>query len=45
LACAGADLDAGASEWDDVTGKCCSCNGATKKYGRSAFDTSVYLCQ
>jgi hypothetical protein len=29
----------------DVSGKCCSCNGATKKYGRSAFNTSFYICQ
>jgi hypothetical protein len=29
----------------DVTGKCCSCNGSTRKYSRSLFNTSVYLCQ
>jgi hypothetical protein len=29
----------------DVTGRCCSCNGATKKYNRSPFNASVYLCQ
>jgi hypothetical protein len=28
-----------------VTGKCCSCNGRTKKYVRSAFNTQMYLCQ
>jgi hypothetical protein len=27
-----------------VAGQCCSCNGSVKKYVRSAFSTSVYLC-
>jgi len=29
----------------DVSGKCCSCNGAGKRYVRSTFNASVYLCQ
>lgn len=29
----------------DVSGRCCSCNGATRKFGRSAFNANVYLCQ
>ncbi len=29
----------------DVSGKCCSCNGLTKKYVRSTFNTTLYLCQ
>lgn len=29
----------------DVSGRCCSCNGATKKFSRSAFNGNVYLCQ
>jgi hypothetical protein len=28
----------------DMTGKCCSCNGATKKYTKSAFSAVMYLC-
>jgi hypothetical protein len=28
----------------DVSGQCCSCNG-TKKYKRSAWSNSTYLCQ
>ena len=28
----------------DLTGKCCSCNGVSKKYVRSAFNSTVYLC-
>jgi hypothetical protein len=28
----------------DVAGQCCSCNG-TKKYARSAWSTTTYLCQ
>ncbi len=27
-----------------VAGACCSCNGATKKFLKSAFSPSVYLC-
>lgn len=27
-----------------VSGACCSCNGATRKYIRSAFNASTYLC-
>jgi hypothetical protein len=30
---------------DNVTDQCCSCNGATKKYKRSAWNTATYLCQ
>jgi hypothetical protein len=29
----------------NVAGQCCSCNGATKVYKRSAWNTSTYLCQ
>jgi hypothetical protein len=29
----------------NAEGKCCSCSGATKGFKRSAFSTSVYLCQ
>lgn len=29
----------------NVSGKCCSCNGSTKKFARSAFNANVYLCQ
>jgi hypothetical protein len=29
----------------DLTGKCCSCNGATLKYARSAFNANTYLCK
>jgi hypothetical protein len=29
----------------DVSNKCCSCNNASRKYSRSAFNTSMYLCQ
>jgi len=29
----------------NVAGGCCSCNGATKKFVKSTFNTSVYLCQ
>jgi hypothetical protein len=28
----------------DVSGQCCSCNG-TKKFARSAWNTSTYICQ
>jgi hypothetical protein len=28
----------------DVTGQCCSCNG-TKKFSRSAWNTTTYICQ
>ena len=28
----------------DLTGRCCSVNGASKKYVRAAFNASVYLC-
>lgn len=29
----------------DLTGKCCTCSGATKSYKRSPFSTAVFLCQ
>ncbi len=29
----------------DVSGRCCSCSGATKKYVRSTFNANTYLCQ
>jgi hypothetical protein len=29
----------------DVTGACCSCNGATKKFAKSAWSTTTFLCQ
>jgi hypothetical protein len=29
----------------NIADKCCSCSGATKGFKRSAFSTSVYLCQ
>jgi hypothetical protein len=28
----------------DVTGRCCSCNGQTRRYARSAFNVNAYLC-
>jgi hypothetical protein len=28
-----------------IVGSCCSCNGATGKYVRAAWNTSTYLCQ
>jgi hypothetical protein len=28
----------------DITGSCCSCNG-TKKFSRSAWSTTTYICQ
>jgi hypothetical protein len=28
-----------------LAGNCCSCNGATKKFVRSAWNTSTYICQ
>jgi hypothetical protein len=28
----------------DMTGKCCSCNGASMKFSRSAFNANIYLC-
>jgi hypothetical protein len=29
----------------NLTGNCCSCNGKTKRFTRSAFNASTYLCQ
>ena len=29
----------------NVSGKCCSCNGATRNFARSKFNGNVYLCQ
>jgi hypothetical protein len=29
----------------DVTGACCSCSGATKKFKKSAWSTTTFLCQ
>lgn len=29
----------------DVTGQCCSCGGATKKFAKSTFNANVFLCQ
>jgi hypothetical protein len=29
----------------DLSGQCCSCNGATMKFARSAFNASTYLCK
>jgi hypothetical protein len=29
----------------DVTGACCACNGATKKFGKSAWSTTTFICQ
>jgi hypothetical protein len=29
----------------NIAGACCSCGGVNKKFVRSAFSTSVYLCQ
>jgi hypothetical protein len=29
----------------DVTGRCCSCNGATRRFARSTFNANVYLCK
>jgi hypothetical protein len=29
----------------DISGRCCNPNGVVKKYVRSAFSTSLYLCQ
>jgi Ricin-type beta-trefoil lectin domain-like len=28
----------------NVAGSCCSCNGATKRFIRSAFSSSIYIC-
>jgi len=28
----------------DQSGKCCSCNGVTKRFVRSPFSTAIYLC-
>ena len=28
-----------------LVGQCCSCNGATKKFARSAWNAATYLCQ
>jgi hypothetical protein len=30
---------------DNLVGSCCSCNGATKRFARSAFNTDMYLCR
>jgi hypothetical protein len=30
---------------ENVVGLCCSCNGSTKAYKRSAWNTATYLCQ
>lgn len=29
----------------DATGRCCSCNGATRRYARSTFNANIYLCK
>lgn len=29
----------------DITGQCCSCGGVTRKYGKSAWSPSTFLCQ
>jgi hypothetical protein len=29
----------------DMTGACCSCNGASKKFVKSAWSTTTFLCQ
>jgi hypothetical protein len=29
----------------NVAGQCCSCNGATKKFAKSAWNASTFLCQ
>jgi hypothetical protein len=29
----------------DITGSCCSCNGTTKKYARSTWSVTTFLCQ
>jgi hypothetical protein len=29
----------------NVAGKCCSCNGATRKFARATFNANVYLCK
>jgi hypothetical protein len=29
----------------DVSGKCCSCNGATRKFVKSAWNAQTFLCQ
>ncbi len=29
----------------NIAGQCCSCNGVTRSFVRSAFNTSVYACQ
>jgi len=29
----------------DVSGQCCSCNGATKKFAKSAWSTTTFICQ
>jgi hypothetical protein len=29
----------------NISGDCCICNGETRSFARSAFSTSVYLCQ
>jgi hypothetical protein len=30
---------------NSLVGSCCSCNGATKRFARSAFNVKMYLCQ
>lgn len=29
----------------DISGGCCSCSGATKKFAKSTFNANVFLCQ
>jgi hypothetical protein len=29
---------------DDISGDCCSCGGLTRRYQRSTFNASTYLC-
>jgi hypothetical protein len=29
----------------DITGQCCSCNGMSKKFAKSAWSTTTFLCQ
>jgi hypothetical protein len=30
---------------NDVNGRCCACNGASRAYSRSSFNASTYLCR
>jgi hypothetical protein len=32
------------SSWANISGDCCSCNGATRTYVRSIFSATFYLC-